>query len=445
MLKKHRHIIFVICLTLVSDAWATGLLELYQSAESNDPQFLEVITNYRATLERKPQAWALLRPNITLSANTRYNDQDITVDNNAFGGSGDVQFNSRGYRLNLTQPIFRLNRIRSLETADLQIQQAATEIELARQELIIRLAERYFELLAANDNLDFANTEEESLKRQFEQAEQRFDVGLIAITDVQEARAGYDRAVAGKIRAQNAIAVAEENLREVVGEFEDVINVLNEEMPLLKPDPESISSWTDSALEQNLAIVSAQYTADITRQEIKVQSAEHYPTLDIVANHGRDTSGGRFGGTSTLGTTVGIELNVPLYSGGLVSSRVREAVELHESALHRLETSRRAAERQTRSTYSNVISGISEVSALKQALISTETALEATRAGFDVGTRTAVDVVTVERAVQDSRRNYANARYGYILDTLRLKQAAGTLNIDDLTYINNWLIQPSTK
>ena len=438
-----QYIIAVISALLTADCLANNLVELYQSAESNDPTFQEVISNYRARLERKPQAWAALRPNISLSANTQYNDQDIKIDNNAFGGSGVVDFNSRGYRLNLTQPVFRLNRIRALETADLEINQAASEIELARQDLIIRLSERYFGLLSANDNLEFAIAEEESLKRQFEQAEERFDVGLIAITDVQEARAGFDRAVAAKLRAQNEIDVAEENLREVVGEFDQMNPVLNEEMPLLTPDPESIDSWTESALGQNLNIIAAQYGADITRQQIKIESAEHYPTVDIVANHGRDTTGGRFGGTSTLGTAVGIELNIPLYTGGLVSSRVREAVQLHESALNRLEISRRGAERQTRSAYLNVMSGISEVNALKQALISTETALEATQAGFEVGTRTAVDVVTAERSVQDSRRNYANARYEYLLDTLRLKQAAGTLGLEDLAYINNWLEQPS--
>ena len=210
-------------------------------------------------------------------------------------------------------------------------------------------------------------------------------------------------------------------------------------MPLLKPDPLSIENWTESSLNQNLEIIAAQHTADITHKEINVQNAGHYPTLDFIANHGYDTTGGRFGGTSTHGTAVGIELNIPIYQGGGTRSRVREAVELHEVSLYALDQVRRKTERQTRTAYLNVISGISAVDALKQAVISSETALEATQAGFEVGTRTAVDVVTAERAVQESRRNYANARYDYILDTLRLKQAAGSLSIEDLNYISNWL------
>ena len=436
-IKNYKHIFVLLCLSHA--CFAADLVSLYQVAEENDPQFLQVITNHRAALEKKPQAWALLKPNISLSGNTLYNDQSISVDQNSFGGSGDVSFNSHGYRINLNQPIFRLDRIRSLTQADSQINQAATDIEVARQDLMIRLAENYFAVLSANDNLEFAYAEEESLKRQLEQAEQRFEVGLIAITDVQEATAGFDRAFAQKIRAENQIDVAEEGLREIVGEYNENLKPLNQEMPLLKPDPLSLDDWVQSAQQQNLEIQAARYAAEVTQKEIKVRDAGHYPTLDFVANHGYDSSGGRFGGTNIHSTVVGIELNIPLYEGGGTSSRVREAVELHESSLYALDQARRKTERETRTAYLNVLSGISEVEALKQAVISSETALEATQAGFEVGTRTAVDVVTAERVVQDARRNYANARYDYIIDTLRLKQAAGSLSMEDLTYISNWL------
>lgn len=438
-MKKSVYCLFCLLWVLSPVVHATNLTDLYEIAEQQDPQFLQLIANHRAVLERKPQAWAQLRPNINLTSNTIYNDQSISTEGGGFGSSGDVSFNSRGYRIGVNQPIFRLDRIRTLAQADSQIQQAATEIEVARLDLMVRLAERYFAVLSAHDNLQFAYAEEESLQRQLEQAEQRFDVGLIAITDVQEATAGYDRAVAAKIRAENAIDVAEEELREIVGEYEPSLDKLNQEMPLLKPEPLSIDDWTDTALQQNLEIIAAAHAVDISRQQIKVAGAGHYPTLDLVANHGYDTTGGRFGGTSIHDTSVGIELNIPIYQGGGTQSRVREAVELNEVSLYALDQARRKAERSTRTAYLNVLSGISEVGALKQAVISSETALEATQAGFEVGTRTAVDVVNAERVVQDSRRNYANARYDYIIDTLQLKQAAGSLSTDDLSYISNWL------
>lgn len=438
-MKILNFILYSSLLSFTLGSHATTLIELYQVAEQNDPQYQQVISNHRAILEKKPQAWAQLKPNIGLSANTFENDQSIGDGGVNFGGSNDVDYNSRGYRLNISQPLFRLDRIRTLDQADYQIKQAATNIEVGRQDLMIRLAESYFNVLTANDNLQFAYAEEESLKRQLEQADQRFEVGLIAITDVQEATAGYDRAYAQKIRAENEIDVAEESLREIVGEYNNALNPLNQEMPMLKPDPLSIDEWTQSAIEQNLEIQAARYGADIAKQNIKINRAGHYPTLDLVANHGYSASGGRFGEFSSHDTAVGLELNIPIYQGGGVNSRVREAVKLHEVSMHSLEQARRKTERETRTSYLNVLSGISEVGALKQAVVSSETALEATQTGFEVGTRTAVDVVTAERAVQEAKRNYSTARYEYILDTLRLKRAAGSLSQDDLQYISTWL------
>ncbi len=438
-MRKQIYFLSLLLILTANQSMAVNLIELYQTAELNDPQFQQVIANYRAVLERKPQAWALLRPSINVTANTFSNDQSISNSASTFGTSGDVSFNSHGYRLNFSQPLFRLDRYRALDQADSQIKQAATEIESARQDLMIRLAENYFATLAAQDNLEFANAEEESLERQLEQAEQRFEVGLIAITDVQEATAGYDQATAGKISAENEIDIAHERLREIVNEYSESLATLSDKMPLLNPEPASIDEWTETALENNLEIIAAKTATDISRQEIKVRGAGHAPTLDLIANHGFDASGGRFGGNSTHGTAVGLELTIPIYEGGSTSSRVREAVQLNEQSLHILEQSRRKTKRLTRTAYLSVISGISEVKAFKQALLSSETALEATQTGFEVGTRTAVDVVTAERTVQESRRNYSNARYDYLLDTLRLKQAAGSLSLEDLSYVSNWL------
>ena len=416
---------------------AVDLVEVYQIAESSDPVYSQSLAAYEATLEAKPQARALLLPTVSLNARTTSNDQNIST---ATGTSpGEIQFNTHGYSLDISQPVFHYDRYLSLQQADAQIQQAQSELDAAQQDLIIRVAERYFTALAAIDNLNFVQAEKVSLARQLEQAKQRFDVGLIAITDVQEAQAGYDQSVANEILAENLINNTREALREVSGIYFTDLASLGETMPLVTPQPDVIDEWTQISQEQNLQVIAAKSQLEIARQEIKIQQSGHLPTLDIVANKGYSSDGGRFGGAKIHSTAIGLELNVPLFEGGLVNSRTREAHSLYNQAFQRLEEVYRAAQRQTREAYLGVISGISQVKALAQSVISSESALEATQAGFEVGTRTTVDVVASQRALLQTKRDYARARYDYILNTLRLKQAAGTLAPDDLQEINTWL------
>jgi len=210
-------------------------------------------------------------------------------------------------------------------------------------------------------------------------------------------------------------------------------------MPLISPQPAEIDVWTQMALKQNLDILASRHAVDTARKEIKRQLAGHLPTVDVVARHSFSETGGRFGLFERTETAVGLELNVPIFQGGFVSSRVRETHARLNEQLERLEQARRSAQRLTRQAYLGVISGISRVKALKQTVVSSETALQATEAGFDVGTRTAVDVVAAERATSQARRDYARARYDYLLDTLRLKQSSGTLSKEDLSHVNGWL------
>ncbi len=418
---------------------AADLFSVYQLAEKNDPVFLQAIASHRATLESRPQALSQLLPSVNLNANSTRLDQDISSAS-TFGSSGEVNFNTRGYTLSVSQPLFRRDRFIALDQADSEIKQAEAELVEAQQDLIVRIAERYFDVLASMDNLEFAQTEVMSLSRQLEQANQRFEVGLSAITDVQEAQAGYDLAVAQEIQAINAIDNAQEATRELTGDYVTAFDVLGDNMSLVRPDPETIDSWTQLSLDQNLGVIAANHATKTAREEIKRQSAGHYPTLDLVASQDYDSSGGRFGSTKIHSTSVGLELNIPIYSGGLVNSQTREAHENYNIAMLSLEQARRSAQRLTREAYLGVISGISQVTALNQAVVSSETALEATEAGFEVGTRTAVDVVASQRATSEARRNHSKAKYDYILNTLKLKQAAGTLSTDDLKLINAWLI-----
>ena len=426
-------------LLLSVNSTATDLLSVYELAEKNDPAYLQEVSALHASLEARPQAWSQLLPSVNLGATSTRFDQDISSAN-AFGTSGEVNFNRRGYTLNISQPIFRRDRFIALEQADSEISLAEAELTRAQQDLIIRVTERYFDVLSSMDNLEFTQAAAKSLSRQLDQANQRFEVGLSAITDVQEAQAGYDLAVAQEILTLNAIDNAQEAMREITGNYVTDFNALGKNMSLVRPKPEVIESWTELSLDQNLGMIAARHAAETARNEIKRQSAGHYPTLDLVASHGYDSAGGRFGATKTQTSSIGLELNIPIYSGGLVSSKTREAHADYNAAMHALEQARRSAQRLTREAYLGVISGISQVNALKQAVISSETALEATEAGFEVGTRTAVDVVTSQRATFEARRNYSKAKYDYILNTLKLKQAAGTLSPGDLQQVNAWLI-----
>jgi outer membrane protein len=416
---------------------AISLEDVYYVAETSDPEFKQVAANKRAVLESRPQALAGLLPSASISANTVSNDQDLT--SQGFGASGKTSFNSHGYSLNVSQPIIRTDRYIQLRQASSLIKQADAELSSAQQDLMIRVAEAYFNILAAQDSLTFAQAEKRSLSKQLDQARQRFEVGLTAITDVQEAQAGYDLAISLEIVAENEIDNTGERLRAITGEYIKNLSILGNDMPLVNPQPEEIDSWTNTALEQNLEVLAARYAIETAREEIRKQKTGHLPTLDLTARHGYDTTGGRFGSIATHSTSIGLELNVPLYQGGFVSSKTREAYQRLEEQMQRLEQARRLAQRLTREAYLGVISGISQVKALNQAVISMETALLSTQAGFEVGTRTAVDIVTSERATSQARRNYSRSRYDYVINTLRLKRAAGILSTNDLIQVSQWL------
>jgi len=405
-------------------ASAADLLEIYSLAEISDPTYQEALASFEATLETRPQARSQLLPQLNLSLHAEQNRQDIKTNQ----PSTTVDFDSRGFSLDLRQPLFRAPEYLQYRQSDSIIDEAEAELQAARQDLAIRVAEAYFDVLAAQDNLTFARAEKRSLEQQLEQAEQRFEVGLTAITDIQEAKAGFDRATAQVIEAENAVDNAREALREIIGEYVTDVAGLDEGVPLVKPNPEDIDAWTSRSLEQNFNVIAARFALETADQEIDVQRAGHLPTLDLVAGRNYESSGGFFGTRKIRTDAIGLELNVPLFQGGLVTSQTREARSLYDASLQRLHLSQRNAQSQTRQSYLGVISGISRIKAL-----------EATNAGFDVGTRTAVDVVAAERALSDARRNLARARYDYIVDTLRLKQAAGILGDQDLALVNRWL------
>lgn len=423
----------------VHTAQAANLVDALTLAEGADPAWREAQASALAVAEGIPQAKAALWfPTLALTAGGSHADQSITTDVN-IGLGGDVAFQNYDYRLTLTQPVFNQERYVRLRQAHKRVAQAQAELDTAYQDLILRVAERYFAVLAARDDIAFAKAEKDALAGQLEQARQRFEVGLIAITDVQEAQAGFDRSQAREISALNALENAQEELREITGTYLDDLMPLGEAMSLDHPTPDNIDQWTESALNKNLEIAAAQAATEIAMEEIKAQQAGHYPTLDISGSRGLTSQGGRFGQTEIDGGDIGMRVNIPLYAGGSVLSRTREAGHSHTAALERLERARRAAYRQTREAFLGILSQISAVTALAQAVRSSATAVDSTRAGFEVGTRTTIDVVTAERGLSQARRDYAMARYEYTLNRLRLKRAAGTLAPADIAATNEWL------
>lgn len=426
-------------------ARAASLLDVYQQAAQSDPQILAAAAAHRAALEAGPQSRAALLPQITATGNVSRTRDEISNASAGFLQNGVYNFNSHGYAVNLTQPVYHQELSARLRQANNRITQADAVYGAAQQELIVRTASAYFNALAARDDQTFAHAERDALAGQLEQSKQRFNVGVIAITDVQEAQARYDLAAAQAISADNQRASQDEALRELTGSAPDALKGLGATLPLAMPKPADIEQWVKTALHQNLQLSAAENALQVAQEEISRRRAAHLPSLDLVGSHGfQNYGGGPFGGRDETLTTVMLQLNVPLFSGGLVSSRTREAVALREQSREQVEQLRRATERQARDAFRGISASISTVTALKQATTSNQTALEAATAGNEVGTRTLVDVFNAQSNLYRAKRDYARARYDYLLNTLRLKQAAGILSPNDLAQLNGFLTEAAS-
>jgi outer membrane protein len=442
-----------------------NLMQVYQRALQNDPIIREAEANRLATLENKPQARAGLLPQLTATAGYSRGDADFTraqffdSDDDPISPPEPQTLTTTGrdvtttqYTVTLRQTVFRWDRWVGLKRADKQVAQAEIEFKAAQQDLLARTAQRYFNVLAAEDTLEAAEATLEAFSRQLEQADKRFEVGLIAITDVQEARAARDQASAAVIAAKRTLATSREFLRELTGETFGDLAAPGEDMPLRTPQPENEEMWVKSALEQNMRLISARLQTDIAKDDVRVARGGHFPSLDIVArrSHSEDADGEervRQGDISrpsipdseNESDVIGVELNFPIYSGGATQSEVRQRVYLHRAARERSERTARETEREARDSYLGVLSEISRVQALRQAVASSQTALQATEAGFEVGTRTTVDVLESRRNLFDAQTNYARSRYDYIINLLRLRVATGNLSETDLEEANRWL------
>lgn len=449
--NKIKGLLLILAATVTAGtAQAASLLEVYQQALQSDPRIHEAEARRLAALEAEPQARGVLFPQVGFDADwTKSTSEGNSIFDDQTGIpasiESEVEAEQTNWQFGLRQTLFRWEQIVGLRQADKLVARAEAEREAAQQDLIVRVVENYFNVLAAEDRLLAIHANRNAIARQLEQAKQRFEVGLIAITDVQESQAAFDQAGADEILAKRQLATARGFLREITGEYIDELEAPTQELPLVSPTPESENQWVNLALDQNLALVASRIDEQLARDEISFRRSGHYPTVDLVASTSeydaevdRSVGGSPFfpADSDSSGDSIGIQFSLPIFSGGVTSSRVREAVYLHRASQENLQRVTRETERQARDAYLGVLSDISRVQALAQTVQSSRTALEATQAGFEVGTRTIVDVLDFQFLLYQAITNYQQARYDYLLNYMRLKQAAGTLQVQDLETVD---------
>ncbi len=454
-------------------AAAEDLLAVYQRALTADPQIREADATRLAIRESKPQAIAALLPQVSGTAGYDKNKFEGTSDQaqivgegpdagqiTILGTSGTRKPETESWSLQLSQSLFRWENWMALRRADKSVAQAEADYAAAAQDLILRVSTTYFDVLAARDTLEAQQANLQAVSRQLDQAEKRFEVGLIAITDVQESRAARDNAAAAVIAAKRQLATAEEVLREVTGEKYATLDKPGDDLPLKNPIPASEDDWVRVAMDQNLALISSRLAADIARDDVRSAFGGHLPSIDLTASYGNQKTTTEqafppmppnFPAERTIAldndndaTLIGVQLTLPIFSGGGTRSRVRQQEFQWQAARQRLERTSRQTERQARDAFLGVTSEISRVNALKQALESSRTALQATEAGYEVGTRTTVDVLEARRNLVQAFTNLSRSKYDYLLNVIRLRQAAGTLDPTALEEINGWLDQTVT-
>ncbi len=449
MKKTLNTLILAISAALTSaQANADDLLSVYQQALLNDPVVLKSQAQFMIVQEDIVQARAALLPQINLSGGYDTGERESYIQNSKL----DTEFSSMTYGANLNMQLYHHDSWLRLDNAEKAAHQSDLSYQIAKQNLIVRVTDAYFNLLGAKDDLVFASAEKEAIARQLEQTKQRFSVGLTAITDVYEAQAQFDTAVTEEIRSQNGIYQAEEELRVITDAYPQNLSTLNtKRFSTNTPVPESADEWQVTAEAKNLSLISARVGIDIAQDTIDIARAGHYPTLDFGANYNANDDESSFNNGPTIdspavdGYSLGVQLNVPIYSGGAIQSSVRKAQNNFVLASQDLSLTHRNVVRNTRNAYNTVIAAISAIKAFEQSVLSAQKALEATEAGFEVGTRTIVDVLNSTRNLYNAKRNLSSTRYAYITNILTLKQNAGTITDEDISAINSGLTAPATQ
>lgn len=454
---KKKFLSLLVGITLSSAAMADDLLQVYELAQQNDPTVNRAKANKNASFKGIAISRANLLPNI--SGRLTYSDSSREFANFRDGGAIEVLSNdteNANYTFSLTQTIYDHANYVNLNRAEMVAQQSDANYGIAKQDLIVRTTEAYLNVLRAVDSLEFVRAEKRAIERQLEQTKQRFEVGLTAITDVHEAQANFDNTVAQEIQAENTVELRREELREITGKYHDSISVLNtESFSASRPSPEKVDEWLTIAEQESLDLVERKIARDIAEQDIKRAKTGRLPTVTLNGSVSRDnqdiTSSQRLdqegniipSSTAVLPPTdsrsLSLSVDIPIFAGNTVSYQTAQARFNYVAASEDLELTHRSTVRSVRSSYNDVVAAISTIRALNQAVVSAQSALKATEAGFEVGTRTIVDVLNSTRNLYDARRNLAGARYDYIVSVIRLKRASGNLTENDVVQINRGL------
>ncbi len=439
MLRRLPAIIAACGLGLPLLGQAADLLQIYDIAVESDPTLREAEQQLFATREIKPQARALLLPNLGLQGNLDYTNRKTEGATQGFGSfNRNDTFDSHEVSAVLTQSVYNRANWIQLGQADSTIAQAEAQYRDAQIELMVRTTEAYFAVLRASDAVRVQEALVRANERQLEQSKQRFEVGLVAITDVNESQAAFDRSRANLIAAENNLNNAWEALRRIVGPIELPLSRLGDQLPLAPPEPNDIDQWAETALQSNFGVIAAQQAAQAAKQQIEIERSGYFPTLDLQAGYSLARTDAEFG-TDSDTAFVGLQLNVPIYQGGAVASRTRQAGHDLGAAQDRLDQQRRAVLNQVKDAFRGVLSSISDVQARQAAIVSARSALESTQAGLEVGTRTQVDVLNAQQLLFEAEFEYLSSRYDYIINGVKLHQATSTLTRDVLANGNAWL------
>lgn len=444
---------------ITGSAQAADLLSVYRDAIAYDAQFASARASRDAGLEKLPQAKAGFKPQVNFTADTKWNDTVTNLRVSPTMSLGPIfgpfigqfiptqsaaRYNTHSWGVSLAQPLFRWQNWSTYKQAELSVASTEIQYSIAKQNLIERVAQAYFDVLQAQEEVATAEAQKAAIAEQLAAAKRNFEVGTSTITDTHEAQARHDLVSASAIAAQNDLLIKKQALIALVGKEPDELKGLRVGVELTPPDPEDLSQWVDSAEKDNLNVQLGKTGFEIAGREIEKNRVGHMPTLDLVAQHGRQTTGSTAmgvlgGGTNTDATVVGLQLNIPIFSGGVTVSRTREAVALREKAKADLDNAQRMATLGVRQAYLGVTSGLAQVKALEQALVSSQSALDSNKLGYDVGVRVNIDVLNAQQQVSSTRRDLAKARLQTLMGQLKLKAAIGGLSEQDLSVINTLL------
>lgn len=426
----------------VTLAQPLDLISAYQAALQHDSDIHAAHNHLLSSKEISPQALADLLPSINASATS----SDVRQESeNSFtaNGKSTSQFRDENFSVSLRQPLFNWARFVRYQQANQRVSKAQLEYQLAEQALIIRLTERYLNVLKAEVSLTLASDDVKAFTHQREQAKIRFEVGLIAITDVHNAQARYDLSIATQIAAQDNLYSKQEALRQLIQRDDLSLRALAQTFPLNPPQPNDIKQWETSAKQHNLPLQMAKFDVAIAKKDISINQAGHYPSIDLVASHNySETGGSSFGsGFRNEADTLGIEFNLALFSGGKTHSLSKQAAYKHQASLDSLQSLQRTTLRNTRDAFRGVTTSSQRIKALEQAIISNKSSLDANQVGLEVGTRTIVDVLDAQSNLSRAKLQLIEAKNSYIINVLSLKAAAGSLAVSDLEVVNQWLAQ----